>query len=93
MKLSLKAVAMTTGLLWAGYILLVGIVNLANPRYGVGFLTLLSSIYPGLHFMHQWENIVAGTVYGFVDGAIGGLLFAWIYDLFVGRIHADNGPA
>jgi len=93
MKLSLKAVAMTAGLLWAACILLVGIVNLANPQYGIGFLALMSSIYPGLHFTHHWENILAGTVYGFVDGAIGGLLFAWIYDLFVGGTHADNRPA
>jgi len=52
MKLSLKAVAMTAGLLWAGCILLVGIANLANPQYGMGFLALMSSIYPGLHFTH-----------------------------------------
>ena len=69
MKLSVKAVTLTAGLMWAGCILLVGIVNLASPEYGAGFLALMSSIYPGLHFMHRWENMIGGTIYGFVDGA------------------------
>jgi hypothetical protein len=93
MKLSLKAVALTTGLLWAGCILLVSIINLADPQYGVGFMALTNSLYPGLHFMHRWENLLGGAIYGFVDGAIGGLLFAWIYDHLVGGTHATNHPA
>jgi hypothetical protein len=93
MKLSLKAVAMTAGLLWAGCMLLIGVVNLVDPQYGAGFLALIGSVYPGLHFSHGWENLIARTVYGFVDGAIGGLLFAWIYDHFVGGTHGRNHPA
>jgi hypothetical protein len=93
MKLSLKAVAITAGLLWAACMLLVGIIHMADPRYGAGFLALMSSVYPGLHFAHGWENLIVRTIYGFVDGAIGGLLFAWIYDHFAGGTTAKNHPA
>jgi hypothetical protein len=78
MKLSVKAVAVTAGLMWASCILPIGIVNLASPPYGARFLALMGSLYPGLHFGHQWGNLAVGTIYGFVDGAIAGLLFAWI---------------
>jgi hypothetical protein len=89
----MKAVAMTAGLIWAGCILLIGIVHLADPRYGSGFLTVMSSLYPGLHFAHAWENILGGTVYGFVDGVIAGLLFAWVYDHLVSWTRARNHHA
>ena len=93
MKLSLKAVAMTAGLMWAGCILLIGIVHLAHPQYGAGFLAMMGSLYPGLHFAHSWENVLAGTVCGFVDGVIVGSLFAWIYDHLESRTHASNHHA
>ena len=86
--LSVKAVALTTGVLWAGYVLLIGIANLADPQYAAGFLALLRSLY-GLHFAHQWENLTVTTICGFVDGAIGGSLFAWIYDYFADGSHSE----
>src|SRR5579864_2950484 len=36
---------------WAGCILLVRIINLADAQHGVGFMALTNSLYPGLHFM------------------------------------------
>ena len=93
MKLSINAVALTTGILWAGYIFLVGVINLADSHDGSGFLALTSSPYPELHFGHRWENLLGVTIYGFVDGAIGGLPFAWLYDHLVGGTHATNHPA
>jgi hypothetical protein len=72
---------------------LVSVLHWADPHYGAGFLALMSSIYPGLHFTHEWENVVGRTVYGFVDGAIVGLLFAWIYDYFSGGTHTGSHPA
>lgn len=93
MKLSLRAVALTAGLMWAACVLLVGLVHLADPRYGGEFIDVMSSLYPGLHFMHRWQNVVAATIYGFIDGAISGLIFAWIYDRLVGAGHATNHPA
>ena len=47
MKLSVKALAITSGLVWSGGILACGLINLAAPSYGGGFLKLISSVYPG----------------------------------------------
>lgn len=93
MKLSMKAAALTMGLLWAAGMFFVILLNLIRPSYGVDFLQLMASVYPGLHFVHRWTDLVVGTIYGFVDGAIFGLVFAWIYDWFVSGPHSPSHPA
>ncbi len=85
MRLSAKAIAFATAITWAAGILCVGLVNLAAPTYGVGFLQAVSSIYPGFHNSHHFVDVLVGTGYGLVDGGIGGLIFAWIYNCFVPR--------
>ena len=84
MKLSIRAIGVTMGLLWAGCMLLVGVINMAAPAYGNDFLQMMSSVYPGYHASHTWLSVLVGTVYGFVEGVIGGMLFAWIYDWMIG---------
>lgn len=85
MRLSPKAVAFATGIVWAAGILCVGLFNLASPSYGAGFLQAVSSIYPGYHNSHHFLDVLVGTGYGLVDGGIGGLVFAWIYNCFAGK--------
>ena len=84
MRLSVKGLALAIGVLWAGCILLVGIVNLISPAYGVAFLAWASSIYPGFHNSHHFLDVVVGTLYGLVDGGIGGAIVAWLYNCFAG---------
>jgi hypothetical protein len=62
--------------------LLVGLINLADPSYGGEFLRMMSSVYPGADTARTIGRVLLGTVYGFVDGAIAGWLFAWLYRLF-----------
>ncbi len=81
MKLSVRALALTAGLFWGGAILMVGLVNLASPGYGRAFLELCSSIYPGYHAASSLGSVIVGTLYGVVDGGIGGAVFAWLYNL------------
>ena len=85
MKVSIKAVAVAFGLTWASCMLLVGIINLLSPPYGADFLRIMSSVYPGFHDSHSWGSVALGTLYGFVDGAIGAAIVAWLYDLLVAR--------
>ena len=80
MRLSARVMALVAGLLWGGCMLFVGLVNLAAPSYGSDFLRMMSSVYPGFHDTRTWGEIILGTIYGLVDGAVGGLLFAWLYN-------------
>ena len=84
MKLSIPALAWSLGLFWGGGILLVGTVNLASPGYGSAFLQLLASVYPGYDGTASLGQIAVATVYGIVDGAIGGAVFAWLYNWLAG---------
>jgi len=83
MKFDIKALALAWGILWGGAVLLVALVNLAPCGYGQHFLELLSSCYPGYHATHSFWQIILVTVYAFLDGLIGGLVFGWLYNCFV----------
>jgi hypothetical protein len=82
MKLHVPALALTAALLWGGAILVVGLANMAWPHYGGAFLEVMASIYPGYHPGSGIRSVITGTLYGLVDGAIGGAIFAWVYNLF-----------
>jgi hypothetical protein len=84
MRLSLRATMLAGGLLWGGAILMVSLLNHARPDYGLSFLQMISSIYPWFHSSHTVEGILVGALDGFVDGALAGLLFAWLYNVFCG---------
>jgi len=82
MKLDIKALALTAGLLWGGAVLLVSIGNMMWPPYGGAFLKFAASIYPGYQPAGTMSSAIIGTLYGLVDGAIGGAIFAWLYNRF-----------
>jgi ABC-type phosphate transport system permease subunit len=85
MRLSLKAIVLTAGILWALVLFVTGIFNLIWPGYGDAFLKLMASIYPGYHAAGSLGDLIVGTLYALLDGAVFGLLFGWLYNLFVGR--------
>jgi hypothetical protein len=82
MKSSLKGVTLTCALLWGGCLLVVGLINLAEPSYGGHFLRMMSSVYPGADTARTLGRVLLGGVYGFVDGAVAGWLFAMLYRMF-----------
>ncbi len=82
MKLSLKALAITFGLLWGGLLLVVGMANLVAPTYGSSFLHGMSSVYPGFHASGRFADVLVGTGYALIDGALAGLVFGWLYNFF-----------
>lgn len=85
MSLNIKALALTAGIVWGGCLLLVGLVNLAFPSYGLAWLQLAASIYPGYHAPAGLGSVVVVTLYGLVDGAAAGALFGWLYNRFSRR--------
>ena len=86
MRFNVIALSATAGLFWGAAILLVGLVNLIWPSYGMAFLELAASIYPGYHPATGVGSVIAGTLYGLVDGAIAGVIFGWLYNLLSGKV-------
>ena len=84
MKLNLKALAVTLAILSAGAVFIVGLANLIWPTYGKAFLEMLASIYPGFKATGTFGDMIAGSLYALVDGAIAGLIFGWLYNLIAG---------
>lgn len=82
MKLNLKALTIAFAILWAGAVFIVGAANLIWPEYGKAFLLLLASIYPGYKASGLFGDMIAGSLYALVDGAIAGLILGWLYNLF-----------
>lgn len=83
MKLDVKAMAISLGLIWGVLaIFLVGLANMIWPGYGQAFLDLTASIYPGYKATASFGQVIVGMLYGLVDGAIAGALLAWLYNRF-----------
>jgi len=85
MNISVKAMTLTTALLWGGCMLFVGLIHLVAPSYGADFLRIMSSVYPGADTAPNLGRVLLGTLYGFVDGGIAGFLFGLLYDGFLHR--------
>ena len=89
--LSVKGLALTGGILWGGCVLLVGLGNLVWPSYGVAFLEIARSIYPGYAQTAGFFGVIVGTLYALLDGAILGALIAWLYNKFRGAASTASG--
>lgn len=85
MRFDVRAMAAALGLLWGAGVLVVGLANVAWPDYGVEFLQVMASIYPGYQGAPGVAQSVVGAMYGLFDAAVGGAIFAWIYNLFAAR--------
>lgn len=82
MKLSIKGLAITAAVLWGIALLIVGVANLYSPTYGIAFLEVVGSIYPGYEPGTGFSSVIIGSLYGVVDAGIGGAIFAWLYNFF-----------
>ncbi len=87
MRLNVKAMAISVALCWGILAMfLVGLGNLIWPGYGQGFLDLMASLYPGYKATAGFGQVIVGTLYGMLDGAICGALFAWLYNRFAALV-------
>ena len=84
MRVSLKAITLSSAILWGSAMLFVGLIHMADPSYGTDFLRIVSSVYPGADTAPTLGPVLLGTVYGFVDGGVAGLLFGLLYRAFAG---------
>jgi hypothetical protein len=79
MKLNPKVTAITLAILWGGCVALVAVLNRIWPGYGVDFLNLTASIYPGFH-PGGLRHAAIGTCYALLDGAVIGAVLAWLHN-------------
>ena len=82
MKINVKALAVASAILWGLAMLGMGVANLIWSGYGQQFLQTMASVYFGYHATRSIAEVIVGTLYGTVDGLVGGAVFAWLYNQF-----------
>jgi hypothetical protein len=77
MKLDVRAFAVTCGLVWGVglFLLTLWIVLLEGAS---GDITLIGRVYRG--YSISYGGSVIGLLWGLADGAVGGAIFAWLYN-------------
>jgi len=80
MGLDIRATLLAAAILWALVVLITAVINALGTGYGTAFLQVMASVYPGYHASGSVLDVVKGTLYAFVDGAIFGAVFAWLYN-------------
>lgn len=76
-KLNVKALAVAIGVSWAICMLFLGWVSIFG--WGVKVVEVLSSVYIG--FAPTFLGGIIGAIWGFIDGAIGGVIIAFVYNV------------
>lgn len=85
MKLDLKALALTCGIFWGALLLILSLGDMIWSGYGEEILEIAASIYPGYDGPAGVGPMIIVTLYGLVDGMIGGFIFGWLYNSFAAR--------
>lgn len=69
--------------IWGLFVLGVGTANFFFPLYGVEFMKVIDSIYPGYHFgAWGFGGVIVATLYAILDAWVIGVIFALIYNKF-----------
>jgi len=89
MKLNLKALTIASAVFWAALVFIVGIANMISAEYGKSFLLMMASIYPGYAASGSFGDVIVGSLYALLDGAVLGLIFGWLYNLMVSKSNVE----
>jgi len=85
MRLNMKAFSLTCALfVGVGLFLATWWIILFNGSSGEA--TFIGNVYRGYNISPIGS--VIGLVWGFLDGLIGGFIFSWLYNRFLGRREA-----
>ncbi|MFQ5847652.1 MAG: bacteriophage holin [Candidatus Methylomirabilales bacterium] len=76
--LSMKGLSLALGLSWGGGVFLLGLAG--SIGWGRPMVDVLGSVYLG--FRPDLGGSLIGGVWAFVDGALGGIVIAWLYNRF-----------
>jgi ABC-type phosphate transport system permease subunit len=83
MKLSIWPFTLAAAILWGAVVLVCGIANLIWPSYAEAFLQWCASVYPGYKAETNIGQVIVGTLYALLDGAVFGFVLALLYNAFV----------
>lgn len=90
MKLNVRAFALACGVIWGvGVFILTWWVIAFEGTTGEP--TILGLVYRGYTISPMGSLI--GTVWAFFDGLVGGLVFAWLYNLLAPRMGGSEQKA
>ena len=79
-KLDVRAFGLMLGCIWSVGVLALGIVSMLSNG-GARIVKLFSTVYIGYRATLQGSLI--GAAWGFIDGAISGIVIAWVYNRFI----------
>jgi hypothetical protein len=79
--LKIKAFGVAGGIIWALAVIWVTVIHLAGKS--TLCFDLLDQCYLGL-LMPTYVGLIVNAVIGFIDGFIGFVIFAWIYNKVAG---------
>lgn len=83
MRLDVRAFALTFGLMWGiGLLCLTWWIMAFDGA--TGEITLIGRVYRGYNISPSGSLV--GLGWALIDGSIGGLIFAWLYNLMVTRV-------
>lgn len=78
-KLDVKAFGFAIGILWAATVLIMSVLAASQiGEWTMPVIEFLSTFYLGLKA--TLTGALIGGVWAFVDGFIGGIIFAWLYN-------------
>jgi hypothetical protein len=78
-KLNVKALALALGVTWSLFVLCIGWA--AGFGWGIRMVEVMSSVYIG--YAPSFLGGIIGALWGFFDGAVGGLIVALVYNSIV----------
>jgi len=78
MKLDVKALALSLGILWGASLIIMGIIAMIAPDYADNFVEAIGSKYPG--YAPTIPGSIIGGVCGFFDMGIFGLILGLLYN-------------
>lgn len=77
MKFNIKAFAVALGIVWGGGCLLMGLMAM-GCSWAQPFVNAVGTMYVG--YQATMVGSLIGMLWGFIDAAIGGAIFAWLYN-------------
>jgi hypothetical protein len=89
MKLNVKAIALTSALLWGlGLFMTTWWIILFDGA--TGEMTFIGRLYRG--YTISPAGSIIGLIWGFVDGLIWGAIFAWMYNFIADLLPVRQKP-